>query len=303
MASTTTSVPWGVQATWTRRASVAERAWWGFLAVALLSPVPSLVATGRQYTLSLLMFVAPVVALVAGLVRRGSWAASWRPLVFSLGVLFPMGAVLNVLFADDFFTYPNAAATLGWSVPAVRGFALSDSHPIPLEEFAFYGFGFAAILLAYVWVGDVWLPAKAPRVDWTAGRASALIVPAVAAACAFPLQELLAPGRAFPAYLTYLLLVPLPVALWLWPCVRPAVNWAALALVTAALLALSVVWEVSLAIPQGWWGYRADAMVGLHVRAWHGLPIEAVLVWVLTPITTVFVFEAARGALFARRAP
>lgn len=302
MASTTTTVPWLLPAAVVSRPSPAERAWWAFLLVLVLSPLPSLVATGRQYTLSLLMFVAPVGALSVALVRRRAWKDSWRPLALSLGVLFPMGAVLNLLFADDFFTYPNAAATLGWAVPAVRGLRLSSSHPIPVEEFAFYGFGFAAILLAYVWVGEVWLPARAPRVDWSAARAFAALVPVVLALLAYQAQRHLAPERAFPAYLTYLLLVPLPVALWLWPCVRSAVNWPALALVTAALLALSVVWEVSLAIPQGWWGYNADAMVGLHLRAWHGLPVEAVLVWVLTPITTIFVFEAARGVVAGRRA-
>lgn len=301
MAANTIAAPWIAPAAARSRASAAERAWWGLLAVLVLSPVPCLVATQRQYSLSLVMFVAPVALLLLSLARRGALRETGPALGVALGILFPMGALLNLLFADDFFTYPNASATLGLALPSWRAGGFSAAHPIPVEEFAFYGFGFAAILLAYAWVGEVWLPVRAPALDWTRGGALAVLAPVTLVAGAVLAQRALAPGRAFPSYLAYLLLVPLPVALWLGPCVRAAVNWAALALVTCGLLAVSVLWEVSLAVPQGWWGYRAEAMVGLHVRPWSGLPVEAVLVWVLTPITTVFVYEAVRGLLSARR--
>ena len=45
------------------------------------------------------------------------------------------------------------------------------------------------------------------------------------------------------------------------------------------ILLISLLWEVTLAIPYGWWDYRPGAMMGLAIAAWRGLPVEAVCVW------------------------
>jgi hypothetical protein len=51
---------------------------------------------------------------------------------------------------------------------------------------------------------------------------------------------------------------------------------------------------VTLAIPFGWWGYRPEAMVGIHIGAWSGLPIEAVGVWLSVSFTTVIIYEVIK---------
>jgi hypothetical protein len=42
-------------------------------------------------------------------------------------------------------------------------------------------------------------------------------------------------------------------------------------------------------------GYRPEAMVGITVGAWSGLPIEAVLVWCAVTFTTVVIYEVVNG--------
>jgi hypothetical protein len=38
-------------------------------------------------------------------------------------------------------------------------------------------------------------------------------------------------------------------------------------------------------------------MIGLFLRAWHDLPLEAVLVWLMTPVATVITLETLRERL------
>ena len=78
------------------------------------------------------------------------------------------------------------------------------------------------------------------------------------------------------------------------------------------MVLISLIWEATLAIPYGWWGYQQRQMLGVSVGAWGGLPIEAVCVWIAVSYTTVIVYEVlklwkasgrpARDAFFGRRA-
>ena len=54
--------------------------------------------------------------------------------------------MLDFVFAQWFFVYPNLGATLG--IPAR---ALGKAAPV--EEYIFYLTGFLAVLLLYVWLG------------------------------------------------------------------------------------------------------------------------------------------------------
>ncbi len=69
------------------------------------------------------------------------------------------------------------------------------------------------------------------------------------------------------------------------------INWRAFTLVFLTVVAVSILWEVTLAAPLGWWGYQPRRMLGLAVRAWHDLPLEAVLVWLAASFTTVIIYE------------
>jgi lycopene cyclase domain-containing protein len=262
------------------------------LAVALVSAcfLPAALLERGAYTASLAIFAGPSVVLVGLLVRARVGRATWRALGRAWAVLVPMGVVLNLAFADDFFVYPNAAAVVGWSVPAFDWSGPDAAHPIPVEEFAFYALGFLTMLLLYV-AADTWLwpsrrgPAAAPRTARGPGL-EAVVAPLGLVGSAWLLS-----GEGAPTYWTYLCAVPLPVTLWLWPRVRPRLNLKALAVTLMAIVSTSVVWEAVLAVPRGWWGYQPAAMLGPHL---FGLPIEALVVWFLAPVTTAVLFEALR---------
>ena len=53
-------------------------------------------------------------------------------------------------------------------------------------------------------------------------------------------------------------------------------------------------WEVTLALPYGWWAFQPRMMLGLTVDAWSYLPIEEVFVWFSVTFTTVVIFEAVK---------
>jgi hypothetical protein len=83
---------------------------------------------------------------------------------------------------------------------------------------------------------------------------------------------------------------------------RPFINWPAFTLMLFYILGLSVLWEVSLALPGGWWNYQHPRMMGVRIERWSQLPLEAVLVWFLAAFATVVVFEAMK-VLFSRPSP
>src|SRR5438128_7567802 len=108
--------------------------------------------TPLGYTWSLLLFIIPIAALAWWFARRPDLkfprAAFWR----TIAVLAPLGFVLDLLFGNTFFIFPNKAATLGCQIPAVGG-------AIPIEEFAFYLAGFMLVLLSYIWCDEYWMAA------------------------------------------------------------------------------------------------------------------------------------------------
>src|SRR5213082_2541439 len=104
------------------------------------------------YTWSLALFIVPIGAL-------GWWIACRPDLNFprkafwrTIAVLTPLGFVLDLLFGNAFFVFPNKAATLGCEIPAVGG-------AIPIEEFVFYLAGFMLVLLSYIWCDEYWMAA------------------------------------------------------------------------------------------------------------------------------------------------
>src|SRR5438445_9946619 len=108
--------------------------------------------TPLGYTWSLLLFIIPIAAL-------GWWFACRPDLQFprkafwrTIAVLTPLGFLLDLLFGNTFFVFPNKAATLGFEIPAVGG-------AIPIEEFVFYLAGFMLVLLSYIWCDEYWMAA------------------------------------------------------------------------------------------------------------------------------------------------
>lgn len=293
------------------------------VATLALSPIPSLVAERHNYTWSLLIFLLPCAVILGWmhLTPEDEIGRVRKAFYLTLGLLVPMGIVLNLLFANDFFIYPNKDAVLGIYVPGFDFFDINPGGLIPVEEFAFYLTGFVAMLLIYLW-GDSFFfkrdqVAAAPRYRAAGPVVQLAWAPFCAALVLFAaawVYKHVHDAGGFPGYLAYLLFIPFVVAFTLYRVARAFVNWQAFTLMLLYILAMSVLWEVSLAIPGGWWGYQKVTMMGIFIQRWTSLPIEAVFVWFLAAFATVVTFEAAkvfvhhplattRERLFARPAP
>jgi hypothetical protein len=114
----------------------------------LLNPNPS----PYGYTWSLLLFIIPIAAIAFWFLPGENVRIPRRAFWWTIGVLVPLGCLLDLVFAQWFFVFPNRAATLGINAPAL-------GSPVPIEEYVFYTTGFIAILLLYVWFDEFWLAA------------------------------------------------------------------------------------------------------------------------------------------------
>lgn len=273
------------------------------VAVMIISPMPSLLADKYNYTLSLLIFLLPsaVISMWFSLTAEEEIGQVKKAFLLTLALLVPMGVMLNLLFANSFFVYPDHSVVIGWYVPGFDFFDINPGGLIPVEEFAFYLSGFVTMLLLYIW-GDSFFfkrdhKARAPRYRSAGSVVQLAWKPALAALSLFLagwVYKALYGGPGFPGYLAYLLFIPFVVTFALYRVARPFINWQAFTLMLLYIVAMSVLWEVSLAIPGGWWGYQELTMVGLYIKRWTSLPVEAVLVWFLAAFATTVTFEAAK---------
>lgn len=253
--------------------------------------------TPLGYTLSLLLFLVPAAVLLWWLRLRRDLGLQQRAVVYTLAVLIPLGFVLDLCFGNAFFTFPNHAATLGIRLPAVGG-------PIPLEEFLFYLSGFVVVLLTYVWADEYWMAAynlpdyasataglpRIVRFHWPS-----LVCGAGLLAIAMLYKKLLSPSPAgFPWYFTYLVVASLVPSVGFFRTAQPFINWRAFSFTFFFIVLLSLLWEATLAVPYGWWGYHAAPMMGLTIDAWSHLPVEAVCVWLAVSFTTVICYEVVK---------
>jgi Lycopene cyclase len=260
----------------------------GVLQVASANPTP------HGYTVSLLLFLVPIAVIGGWFLTRREPRVPKRAFLWTLGLLVPAGFGLDFFFASRFFTFPNAAATLGIEAPALGG-------SVPIEEYVFYLTGFMAVLLIYAWLDEYWLSAynvpdyhgpaaSIPRLvsfHWeSAAMGLALIGLGVAYKKLFS-----ASPEGFPGYFCVLVGLAFVPSAGLLPSARPFVNWPAFSLTLFPMVLISLIWEATLAIPYGWWGYQPKQMLGVSIGAWGGLPIEAVCVWIAVSYTTVIVYE------------
>ena len=259
----------------------------------LLTPDPS----PYGYTVSLLLFIVPVAVILFWLVPREGIKISKKSLAWTIGLLFPLGAALDFFFASSFFTFPNTGAVLGISAPALH-------RPVPIEEYVFYLTGFLDVVLLYVWLDEYWLAAySVPGTD--ANRVSfdrllrfhpqSLLLAVALIAAAFLYRHIFAPELGgFPGYFMVLVIGALLPSSLLLPAARPVVNWRAFSLTMFMLLLISLLWEVTLALPYGWWNFQDDQMIGLRITAWSRLPIEEVILWITVSYISVLVYETVK---------
>ena len=254
-------------------------------------------ASPYGYTVSLLIFIVPSLVIVIWFLRQHHLKISHHALGWTIALLFPLGALLDFFFAHIFFIFPNPGATLGIRAPAIGG-------GVPIEEYAFYLTGFIAVVLVYIWLDEYWLAAYSVPADaeqrFTFDRLlrfhpASLIVAVVLIGGALLYQSFFSniPGR-FPGYFIFLVVCALTPSTALLPAARPVINWRALSLTMFMMLVVSLMWEVTLALPYGWWNFRDQQMLGIRVTAWSRLPIEEVYIWIGVTYASVIVYEIVK---------
>ncbi len=252
--------------------------------------------TPYGYTWSLLLFIIPIVVIAGWFLPSEGLDVPQRAFWRTLGILVPLGFLLDFFFAQWFFCYPNAEATL-------RLYDWALGHDVPVEEYVFYATGFIVVLLLYVWLGEYWLaaynvvdyPGEARRLRRLLKfhpTSLILAVLLIGAAWFYKKHFALPEDRAgFPGYFTVLAIGGLVPAMSCYPIARRFINWRAFSLTLFFILLTSLLWEATLAVPYGWWNYQHGQMMGLFIGAWSGLPVEAVCVWMAVTYATVIVFE------------
>ncbi len=183
-------------------------------------------------------------------------------------------------------------------IPAWRG-------SVPVEEYVFYLTGFMAVLLLYLWLDEYWLSAYSVSSDALDRKETgrllrfhpiSLVAAVLLIAAAMVLRRFLQPDTpGFPGYFIFLVITALGPSALLLPSARPMINWRAFSLTLYVIALTSLLWEATLALPYGWWGYQRQQMIGFFILAWDGLPVEAVVVWLAVTFTTVIIYETVKS--------
>jgi len=251
------------------------------------------------YTWSLLLFVVPIATIAIWFLPSEGLEIPRRAFWTTIAILVPLGFLLDFLFAQWFFCFPNPKATLGILAPALGPW-------VPIEEYFFYFTGFVAILLLYVWLSEFWLAAYTVPDHPGEARATerllrfhpmslVLAIALIGAAWFYKKHFAALPDRAgFPGYFSFLVAGALIPAMSFYPVARRFINWRALSLTIFFVLLISLLWEATLALPYGWWNFQHRQMIGLFIGAWDDLPIEEVCVWIAVNYATVIVFEVIK---------
>lgn len=100
------------------------------------------------YTLSLSLFIVPIIVIGGWLVPSERLAFPRRAFWWTIGLLVPVSFGLDFFFGNTFFVFPNPGATLGIGAPALGG-------SVPVEEYVFYLTGFSTVLLIYILAGRI----------------------------------------------------------------------------------------------------------------------------------------------------
>ena len=282
-------------------------------------PLPfSLKSAPYGYTVSLLIYLIPVLGIYVWFrrhYREGHQVVDDRRSAYrwTLSTLIPIGFFLDILFGYEFFSFPNSSAIL--PLPLVPALAVNQPglfvSYLPFEEFAFYALGFTAILSAYIWCDEYWLKAynvpdygeqaKAPLVQLELATPLTIAAPLIGGGCLYKYYGPHDSHIGFPTYFVFLVIASLLPSLLFFRSTRAFVNWRAVSFAVLWVVLTSLIWEATLAIPYGWWGYKEWHMLGLFIDAWSGLPFEAALLWLSVTFTTVTVYEMFKIRSAAKR--
>jgi lycopene cyclase domain-containing protein len=234
-----------------------------------------------EYTVSLLLWITPVIALTFFfIVKRLLTPEKSFAIGASIIVLALVGISLDLLFAKSFFTFPNKQALCGIAIMNV-----------PIEEFVFYITGFWFILFIYVFCDEWYLKKynlpdeKYARYRSRLKRLLFLHIPSAwwgigIVLAGFIIKRIANPeGSLIPGYFTFVAVLAYIPAFLFYRVTKSFVNWRAYFFCLILTVLISIIWEVTLALPRGYWGYQHGSMLGIFIGVWNGLPIEQITVW------------------------
>jgi hypothetical protein len=257
------------------------------------------------YTWSLLLFVVPTIVLGWWLSSIHRSTIAKRAFWITLGVLIPAWCLLDIFFGLTFFKFPNLGASVGtfWGYSFTNGW----QRVIPLEEIGFYAFGFATMLLVYIWGDEYFLAAY--QQDRSLSSAAMRKVVSFHPGSAIAGVIIFAAGWAykdfgahpnhggFPGYFLFLTLGSIVPSVLFFHIASPFINWRSLALTGFFMAFLSIFWEAVVGVPYQWWDYNHDQMLGVFVGPFTNLPIEAVFLWVACAWCAIISYETVQALL------
>jgi hypothetical protein len=212
-----------------------------------------------------------------------SWLARYKP-----------SAPNNLATLPSSACAPTSGRPNTTSSKSPRGFSASSSRSVALAKVAFVGtLVFAGI--ACKTTSTAHIAGTNAEISATADTNNAHTHIGVAnlnAASPVGVPHVSAENAGtLPEYFLFLVASSVAPCIAVYPRVADHINWRALSFTMLVLLLVSVVWEVTLGVRHGWWGYRGERMLGVFIAPWHNLPIEAVMTWVLVTFSTVFTYE------------
>jgi hypothetical protein len=160
------------------------------------------------------------------------------------------------------------------------------------------------VLLSYIWCDEYWMAAynvpdyKAAAEDiqrLVRFHFASVVLGVILIAAAILYRKFLSgASEGFPWYFIYLVCASLIPSAGFFRTAQRFINWRAFSFTFFLLLLISLLWEVTLALPYGWWEYRSRVLMGLHIGAWFDLPIEAACVWMSVTFTTIITYEVIK---------
>jgi hypothetical protein len=274
---------------------------WLIVLVLTVAVALGLDAIGRlTYFTSLVLWGIPILYLwpVFNMLTASGTGRRRRALRWTVATIVVLGIVLDFLLGHLTLRFPGCSESgpdqYVLCLPAVGG-------RVPLEELLFYAMGPIAIVLVYACADERWLSKYNPVDDLLNLKLIQLsprlmIVAAIAAVTALVLWRV---NGTFPTYFAFLSAGALLPAIFLYRTIGNLTNWPAFAVTTLYVILTSIIWEVTLAIPRGWWGYQPSGMIGVTIAAWSRgdaiFPVEAAVVWIFAPFASILTYEFAKA--------
>jgi hypothetical protein len=280
--------------------------WLGLFLSSWVAPLAFDGVFGLTYFTSLLFWLVPTVLLLPRFLHYtdpgGRRRAALRITILQIVAL---GIVLDFVLGRDVLQFDTVN----------RQHYVLWIRDVPLEEVLFYAMAPIAILMVYAWCDEYWVSEYSPvtlRLSAAAAKtplawsSRALAVAVALEVVGLFLKHRWDPsGSMIPVYYTFLVVAAFLPAWLFFRSIGPLVNWRAFGITTLYVLFTSLVWEATLALPRGWWGYQRRAMVGYFVSAWSSktasFPFEAAIVWLAAPFSCILMYEAVKHWQYRQR--